>query len=336
MKSLNLQQIAEVLGLDPTKYPDNININGISTLQDSTPEMISFITGEKYKKQLSDSKAAAFIVPLNTQLENKIIFPMEEVWEGVLKLLNEFYPPPSPSGVIEPKTQIAKNARFGKNVTVMQNVQIGNNVTIGDNVIIESNCVVEDNVRIENDVYIYHNVTLLRNIEIGNRVTIHPGVVIGSDGFKYEIIRGKRTKIPQVGTVIIEDDVEIGANTCIDRASFTATRIGAGTKVDNLVHIAHNVEIGKNCLIMAQVGIAGSSKIGDNVILAGQVGVKDNIRIGDGAIVGAKGGVTKDIKAGEYVWGIPAIPMKQFSKLNALIHKLPELFEKIKKIKEKK
>lgn len=331
MNPLNLSQIAEILGCDPSNYSDKIYVRAISTLDDATEEMISFISSEKYKSKIDTSIAAAFIVPKGIEIKDKITFPVEEVWEGVLLMIKHLYPQAPPANTIDPDAVLGRDTYVGRNVTIERNVEIGKNTVIGDNVVINSNTYIGENVKIGNNVFIFNNCTVLRDVVIGNGVIIHSGAVIGSDGFKYEMIKGKRTKIPQIGTVVLEDDVEIGANTCIDRGSFTETRIGQGTKIDNLVHIAHNVHIGKNCLIIAQVGIAGSTKVGDNVILAGQVGVKDNVVIEDGAIVGAQGGVTKTIKAGQYVWGTPAVPMKEFIKTQSALKKLPDIIDKLNK-----
>ncbi|MCX7765862.1 MAG: UDP-3-O-(3-hydroxymyristoyl)glucosamine N-acyltransferase, partial [Candidatus Sumerlaeia bacterium] len=244
-----------------------------------------------------------------------------------LWLINYFYTEGLPAPGVDKTAQIGENVTLGKDVYIGAYTIVGNNVFIGDGTIIDAQCYLGDGTHIGNSCRIFPRVTIMDKTQIGNNVIIHSGAVIGSDGYRYEVLDGVRTKLPQVGYVIIEDDVEIGANTCIDRALLSATRIGRGTKIDNLVHIAHNVSVGRDCLIIAQVGIAGSSTIGDNCILAGQVGIADNVHIGNNVMLGAKSGVHRDItESGAYL-GIPALPAKHFARVVAAMQKLPELLQ---------
>ncbi len=206
---------------------------------------------------------------------------------------------------------------------------------IGSGTIIYPGCYIGHNVRIGNDCLIYANVVLREDTQIGDRVIIQPGAVIGSDGYGFAALNGKHYKVPQIGNVVVEQDVEIGANVTIDRATTGETRIGEGTKIDNLVHIAHNVMIGRNCLIVAQVGISGSTKIGNSVTLAGQVGVTGHLTIGDNAVITAQSGVMSDVKPGEVLFGSPVRPMKQAMKLQAIYGKLDEIYETIKQVRKK-
>lgn len=214
-------------------------------------------------------------------------------------------------------------------------VTIEDNVSIGDNTIIYGGCYVGQYTKIGKDTLIYPNVSIREYVNIGSRVVIHSGTVIGSDGFGFANMDGVYERIPQIGSVAIEDDVDIGSNVTIDRARFDKTIIGRGTKIDNLVHIAHNVVIGENCIIVAQVGISGSASIGKGVTLAGQVGVVGHITIGDGAIVAGRSGVTKSVAPGAFVSGFPAKPHGVAKRVNACVQNLPRLFETVGGLKKK-
>jgi UDP-3-O-[3-hydroxymyristoyl] glucosamine N-acyltransferase len=214
-------------------------------------------------------------------------------------------------------------------------VVIEDGVKIGDRCVIYSGVWIGYETEIGNDCLIYPNVSIREKTSVGDRVIIHNGTVIGSDGFGYDTKDGVHHKIPQLGCVVVEDDVEIGANVTIDRARFDRTIIGKGTKIDNLVHIAHNVTTGENCMIVAQVGISGSTTIGKNVTLAGQAGLAGHISVGDNAIVGAQAGVTKSVAANTFVSGYPAKPHKEATKINAHIQRLPEFCDKISQLKKR-
>jgi UDP-3-O-[3-hydroxymyristoyl] glucosamine N-acyltransferase len=236
---------------------------------------------------------------------------------------------------IHPTAVIAPGAKISRGVAVGAHTVIEDGVQIAEGSVLYANCYVGHGAHLGKDCLIYPSVVLREKVFLGNRVIIHSGTVVGSDGFGYVTVDGKHTKIPQVGTVLIEDDVEIGANVTIDRARFDKTIIGEGTKIDNLVQIAHNVTIGKHCLIVAQSGIAGSTKLGDHVILAAQAGLVGHIEIGDGAIVTAQSGVSRSIKPGEQVFGSPAHPLKVAFRNNAHIQRLDKYVEMIKDLKKR-
>ena len=206
---------------------------------------------------------------------------------------------------------------------------------IGAGTIIYPGCYIGHNVRIGEKCLIYPNVVLREDTLVGNRVIIHPGTVLGSDGYGFATDKGVHHKIPQIGRVVIEDDVELGANCTVDRATTGETRIGAGTKIDNLVHIAHNVQIGRGCLITGQVGIAGSARIGDRVMMGGQVGISGHLTVGDGAVIAAQSGVMSDVEPGAVLFGSPVRPIKQAMKLQAIYGKLEEIYDTIKQVRKK-
>ena len=236
---------------------------------------------------------------------------------------------------IHPKAYVAPTAKTGNNVFVGANATIEDGAVIGDNTIIYPNVYIGRNVKVGKDCVIYPNVTVREECEIKNRVILQPGAVIGSDGFGYILHNSKHEKIPQIGNVIINDDVEIGANTTIDRAKINHTVIGVNTKIDNLVQIGHNVKIGVSSVIVSQVGIAGSTEVGNGVVIAGQVGVSGHIKIGDGAMLGPQAGIMSSIEPGAKVMGSPARPYGEFMRITAIMGKLPEVYKEFLAFKKK-
>ena len=229
---------------------------------------------------------------------------------------------------------IDKTAKIGRNVSIGANSVIDANAIIGDNSTIGACSYIGRDVSIGNGTVIHNNVTIMNMCKIGDFVIIYSGCVIGSDGFGYETVNGEHVKLPQIGNVVIEDNVHIGANTTIDRARFGRTIIGEGTKIDNLVQIGHNVKIGKGCLIASQVGISGSTVLGDYVVFGGQVGVAGHIKIADGVMAGGQSGIASNCKNGEFMLGTPALPFNTMNKIFALRKRLPEIFKRVSNIEE--
>jgi UDP-3-O-[3-hydroxymyristoyl] glucosamine N-acyltransferase len=251
------------------------------------------------------------------------------------KALEIFYVKPySPLGISDGAV-IGSNVKMGDDVSVYPNVYIGNDVELGSRVTLSPGVFLGEGVTVGDDSFLHPNVTVREKVKIGRKVIVHSGAVIGSDGFGYVQVKGGHYKIPQVGSVIIEDDVEIGANACIDRGTSGNTIIGCGTKIDNLAQVAHNVKIGRNCIIVAQVGISGSVEMGEGVVLAGQVGVKDHVKIGAGAVVAAQAGVTGNISGGQIYSGTPAIPHGTSLRAVTIFSKLPEYVKRIREIEKK-
>jgi UDP-3-O-[3-hydroxymyristoyl] glucosamine N-acyltransferase len=286
---------------------------------------ISVAGSAKYLKKMADCSAAAILVPRDTRDKDHNLVLVENPMVAFAKVMQYFHPPSQPRSAIHPSAVIGKEFKCGQSVTIGPLVAIGDQVTIGAQVWLHPGVVIGNHVTIGNGVTIHPNVTLLERCTIGNRVIIHSGTVIGSDGFGYAPDGKCYHKIPHTGIVQIDDDVEIGANNTIDRASFGKTHIGRGVKTDNLVHVAHNVIVGENTVLVAQVGISGSVTIGKNAILAGQAGVAGHLTIGDGATVGPKTGVGKSVPDGQIVSsGIPEMPHRLWLRVQRFIPKLPE------------
>lgn len=311
-------------------------IEGAAGLGEATEKDISFLGNAKYLGQLSGSKAGAFLLPPEAPDDGRPAVLLKNPpygWAKVLEVL-ERERVQRPAG-IHPTAVVAASAKIGAGAAVGAYSVVEANAVIGENTVIYPHVYVGHDVKIGRDCLIYPHVTLRERVNLGARVILQPGVVIGSDGFGFVFHEGAHRKIPQIGGVVIGDDVEIQANTTIDRAAIGATTIGAGTKVDNLVQIAHNVEIGKHCLIVALCGIAGSTKLGNYVTMGAQVGVAGHIAIGDGTMVGAKSGVTHTLGAKEAVWGLPAHPIRDELKVIAAVRQLPKFLTEWKALKKK-
>ncbi len=335
MPQLTLREIGELVEGEIIGDPD-IVITGVAGINEAREGDISFLANPKYTPLISTTKASAVITDLNFKQAPKPIVRTKNPSLAFTKIINFFYPQNTshPKG-IHPQAIIAPGVNLAKNVSIGAYTVIERGVSIGENTIIYPHCYIGEDTKIGKNCLIYANVSIRERIQMGNNVIIHSGTVIGSDGFGFVFVDEKQQKIPQIGTVLIEDDVEIGANVTIDRARFDKTIIGRGTKIDNLVQIAHNVIIGENCIIVAQAGISGSTTLGKKVILAGQAGLVGHIHIGDETIVMAQSGVTKDLPAGSKVFGSPAQPHLEAKRIITLTHKLPELYKKIKELEEK-
>ncbi len=332
---MTLREIADYVG-GRVIGRDNIVITGVSGIKEAVSGDITFLANPKYFSLMRTTKASAIITDQDIENNNKPLIRTENSSLAFAKIVALV----APNDVKHPKgihstAIIGKNVRLGKNVAVGPYSIIDDGAEIGDYSIIYGGCYVGALTKIGKRALIYPNVSIRERVEIGNNVIIHSGSVIGSDGFGFAIVKGVQKKIPQIGIVKIEDDVEIGANVTIDRARFDKTVIGKGTKIDNLVQIAHNVTIGENCIIVAQAGISGSTVVGRGAILAGQAGVVGHIQIGDGAIVAAQAGVTKSVPANTKVSGYPAKPHDSAKRVNACVQKLPHLYKRIKIMEDK-
>jgi len=314
------------LWVDGTVVGDGeIEISGVAAIEEARAGEITFIAHPKYLPNLNKTDASAVIVSKEVTRADKALLCVTHPKLAFARVLTLFSQKPYQPKGIDSNAWISPTAKLGKDLTLYPFVYIGDRCSIGDRVTLYPGVYVGEDSSIGEDSILYPNVSVYSRTIIGNRVILHSGVVVGSDGFGYEKEGRKNVKIPQVGRVEIEDDVEIGANTTIDRATFSKTVIRKGVKIDNLVQVAHNVTIGEDSIIVAQVGISGSTKIGSNVTLAGQVGVVPQIEIGDNVMVGAQAGVTHDLPANQGYLGSPALPHREFLRAITTFPKLPEM-----------
>ncbi|MBI4723423.1 MAG: UDP-3-O-(3-hydroxymyristoyl)glucosamine N-acyltransferase [Candidatus Stahlbacteria bacterium] len=334
---MKLGEIAKLIGGKLNGDAD-ILISHIASIEDAKEGAITWASHPRYKKWLNSTSASCVIVSENsipfTKNGRPATIRVENPDLAVYKLLRVFYPESLPCKEISPQAHISESAKMGKEVSIGAFVFIGEQTVIGDNVIIYPNVYIGNEVKIDNGTHIYPNVTILDKTIIGRNVRIYSGAVIGTDGFAYTHSKGKHTHIPHCGGVIIEEYVEIGALSTIARSVVGNTIIKKGTKIDNLVHIAHNVVIDEHSIITAQVGVAGSVKMGKNVVIGGQAGIGDHIVIGDNVTIGGQSGVTKDVKQGITVCGYPAAPRRQSNLAYSLLMKLPELFKRVSEIEK--
>ncbi|MHB8231325.1 MAG: UDP-3-O-(3-hydroxymyristoyl)glucosamine N-acyltransferase [bacterium] len=320
-------------------FSDDLSVSGIGSLTAAKDDQISFIASPKYIKFLAETKACAVIMDyesIKQELPPEIKFVILDSKNPYLAFAQAsqlFYKPyQADAGEFNGQFFADKTSVIGKNTVLFPGVFVDKDTKVGDNCRIMGNSVIGKNVIIGNNVTLYPNVTVYDNSKIGNNCIIHAGSVIGSDGFGYAKDKTGYVKIIHSGYVELEDGVEIGANVTIDRGAVDFTRIGSGTKIDNLVQIAHNVIIGKNCAIAAQTGIAGSSTVGDNVTMGGQVGIAGHISIGNNVTIAAQSGVANSTKDNEVLSGSPAFYIKDWRNSAILFKKLPELFKKMKEI----
>ena len=311
-------------------------ITGFSGIKEAKEGDLTFLANAKYFALAQATKASAIITPRDTTLNGKTIIRTDNPSLAFSNLLTKVGAQSFPNFKgIDASASIAKDAVIGRNVSIGPFVVIESGAKIADNTVIYSGCFIGHHTSIGRDCLIYPNVTIRESIVIGDRVIIHSGTVIGSDGFGFVTVEGRHVKIPQIGQVVVENDVEIGANVTIDRARFEKTVIGEGTKIDNLVQIAHNVRLGKHCLIVSQAGISGSTILEDNVTLAGQVGIVGHITIGAGAVVAAKSGVSNSIPPKTVYWGFPAKEISEAKRVNAGLQRLPHYIKIINDLKKR-
>lgn len=329
-----LQELAEYLG-GGVRGDGSVRISGLAPLDNAGPGTITFLANPKYAARVADTKADAVLMAPGGEAYGRNVIELANPYLGFAKLLTLFYTQPHPALGVMPGALLGANVTLGEEISIYPGAVIGNNVSIGARTVIYPGAVLYDGVSIGTDCVIHANAVVRERCRIGHRCKLQPGAVIGSDGFGYAPDGSSYYPIPQIGIVVLEDDVEIGANTTVDRAALEVTLIKRGTKLDNLVQVAHNCRIGEDCMIVSQVGIAGSSTIGNHVTLAGQVGVVGHVAIGDNVIVGAQGGVPGSLAANAYYSGSPAMPHKEWLRVMGTLPRLPDMRKKMTELEKK-
>lgn len=339
---MNLAELSQLTGTE-LRGDGSIEITGIASLGAATAHEVTFIADASrlnhWFEHVDEFKAAALIVPErladNEALSSIPLLLAKDAKLSFARAIQAFHAKPYEARGVAEDLQIGAGSTLGEDCSIHPRVTIGRDSIIGDRVTLHPGVVIGDRCYVGNDSVIFPNVSVYDECEIGARCRIHSGVVIGADGFSFTPDeQGRQYKLLQVGRVVIEDDVEIGANCCIDRAGFGTTRIQRGAKFDNLIQIGHNCDIGENTVVAALTGFSGGATVGRNVIIAGQVGTNQHISIGDRAVVTARTGVTKSVEAGKIVGGLPVQDHMKWRRLQALIAKLPELFERVKNLEK--
>ncbi len=331
---MKLEQVASLVS-GTLEGEGSIEISGVRGVHDAKEGDVTFLMRNKYLDALKESKASAVFVvnPVDVSIPQIVVAKPELAFA---RLVQALYPEPRLQPGIHPSVVMGENVVLGEKVTLSAGVCIEDDVSIGNDVVIYPNVVIGNNCKVDDHCTLYPNVTLYRNTEIGKHVIVHAGAVIGADGFGYTVDeKGCHYKINQFGRVVIEDFVEIGANSCIDRAAMDTTLIKTGTKIDNLVQVAHNCTVGDHSILVAQVGLAGSCKLGHHVVLAGQVGLADHVTLGNQVTVTAKSGTFRDLDDNEVVSGWPAVPTGTWKRYMATLPKLPNLAKKVKELESR-
>ncbi|TAN36734.1 MAG: UDP-3-O-(3-hydroxymyristoyl)glucosamine N-acyltransferase [Verrucomicrobia bacterium] len=330
--NLTVAEIASKLGL-PFEGDGTAVVRGLASVREAEAGEISFIANPRYAADAAATRATVLLVSKdwNKPSSAAALIRVDDP-DKAFALVGQWFAPPPPAWPVgvHPTAVVAPDAQIGRDVVIGPQCVIEPGVVIGDRSVLVAQCYLGHGVTIGCDTKLYPQVSLRERVQIGDRCILHNGTVVGSDGFGYSVdARGVRTKIPQLGIVVIGNDVEIGANVTIDRARFGKTRIGNGVKIDNLVQIAHNVVIGEHAVLVAQVGVAGSAEIGHHAIIAGQVGVAGHIVVGPGAVIGAQAGVHKDVPARAMLIGSPAVPREEFARMTVHWTKLGDMKQRI-------
>lgn len=331
------EQIANVIG-GRVEGNKDAKVHTFAKIEEGTEGAISFLSNPKYTHYLYNTKSSIVIVNEDLELEKDVdatLIRVKNAYESIAKLLQIYEASKPKKTGVAPQAYIAPSAKLGNNCYVGPFAYVGEGAEIGDGCQIYPHAVIGDNVKVGTNCIFYPNTTIYQGCKIGNNVTIHAGSVIGADGFGFAPGADGYDKIPQIGIVVIEDNVEIGANTCVDRSTMGATVIHKGVKLDNLVQVAHNVEIGENTVMSAQVGIAGSTKVGSWCMFGGQVGLAGHITIGDKTFLGAQSGVPGSLKGGEELIGTPPMDPRAYFKSQAIFRRLPDMYKDLNDAKKK-
>ena len=330
------EQIASVIG-GKIEGDKDAKVRTFAKIEEGVEGAISFLSNPKYTHYIYDTKSSVVIVNEDVELEGTVaptLIRVKNAYESIAQLLQIYEASKPKKTGVSPQAYISPTAKLGKDCYVGPFACIGEETVIGDGCQIYPHAVVGDNVKMGNGCILYPNTTVYQGCKIGNNVTLHAGSVIGADGFGFAPNADGYDKIPQIGIVTIEDNVEIGANTCVDRSTMGSTVIRKGVKLDNLVQVAHNVEIGENTVMSAQVGIAGSTKVGSWCMFGGQVGIAGHITIGDKTFLGAQSGVPGSLKGGEELIGTPPMNPRNYFKSQAIFRRLPDMYKELEALKK--
>jgi UDP-3-O-[3-hydroxymyristoyl] glucosamine N-acyltransferase len=335
MEKRTLAELAAILGGEVVGDPTT-EIRGVAGIREAQPGDLTFLANARYEPYLLETRASAVICARDQRQAPLPLLKVDNPYLAFQRIVRVFRPEPyRPEPGVHPTAIVSPEASVGEGVSIGPYCVVEAGASIGANAVVMAGGYVGVAAKIGAGTFLYPRVTLREECVIGERCIVHPGCVIGADGFGFALDGGRYHKIPQVGNVIIGDDVEIGANATIDRATTDSTRIGDGTKIDNLVQIGHNVVIGKHCIVVAQVGISGSTELEDYVVVGGQAGLAGHIRVGKGAQVGAQSGVSKSVAAGTVVFGYPAAPLPLYKRIHAFVQKLPLLFQRTKDLEHR-
>lgn len=332
--TFSLEEIRRLVGDCQVEGTGVSTIQGIASLQEAESGDLSFLGNKKYTAEVAGTRASVLLLPIDYKGQpraDQVFLRVENPSLALARLCAAIESRlwPRPAAGVHPTAVIDESARIGEGVHIGPHCVIGADTVIGDQVVLQARAYIGSKVVIGRETWVHPGVTVYDHCLVGERVRLHPGCVIGSEGFGFETINGRHEKVPQIGNVVVENDVEIGSNSTIDRARFSSTRIGEGTKIDNLVQIGHNVVIGKHCLLISQVGVSGSTILEDYVVLAGQAGITGHLRLGKGTVVGAQCGLHYNTKPGTYHRSSPALEASIANRVDVLRKRLPELFKRV-------
>ena len=316
---------------------ENATVHTFAKIEEGIPGAISFLSNPKYTSYIYETQSSIVLVNKDFEPEKEInatLIKVDNAYESLAKLLNLYEMSKPKKTGIDPLAYIAPTAKIGNNVYIAPFACVGDNAEIGDNTSLHPHATVGSGAKVGSNCILYPNTTVYHDCRVGNNCILHAGSVVGADGFGFAPSPEGYEKIPQIGIVILEDNVEIGANTCIDRATMGATIIRKGVKLDNLIQIAHNVEVGSHTVMASQVGVAGSTKVGEWCMFGGQVGVAGHIKVGDKVNCGAQSGIANNTKSGSTIMGSPAFEVKGFMKSSAAFKKLPEIYLELNAMKK--
>jgi UDP-3-O-[3-hydroxymyristoyl] glucosamine N-acyltransferase len=334
MPGRSLGELARLVGGDLEGDPSR-EIRGFASLESATPGDLSFVAAERHRPAAMRSAAGALVAPPGLDLSGRAVIRVAQPYAAIAVIVRVLFPEPILAPGIHPTAHVADSARVSPRATVGAFTLVGERSAVEDGAVLHAHVFVGPDCRVGEESVLHPHVVLRASVSLGRRVIVHPGSVLGADGFGYVFDGQAHRKIPQVGRVVVEDDVEIGANVTVDRATLGETVIERGTKIDNLVQIGHNTVVGANTIIVAQVGIAGSCRIGRGVVMAGQVGVADHTTVGDGARLGSQAGVHRDVPAGAGMIGTPAMEGDRGRRAFAAIGRLPDLLKDVRALRRR-